>query len=244
MLTTLATYRLLVPLGMAALLLLSLAYWWLDNVPHEIFGTAMFALVGWHTAINRSWFMNLSRGRYDGRRAFIVSMHLLLIVNMAVLLVTSIVISQSVLAFLPLPSSTYLREIHWFAAYWAMMVVGVHLGLHWVRVMALMRSVLGFAKGNPARTWVLRAVALACAGFGIWSFSVLGVWGKLTFTYSLEFWDFTASVAPFFWHWVGVIALPAIFAHYLMTIWVHPRAGAHRLPVTGTGHAEARHGPD
>lgn len=213
-----SVHRLLVPLAMAGLLLLSLAYWWLDNLPHEIFGTAVFVLIGWHIAMNRSWFRNLFRGRYTARRMFTVLLHAALIVNMAVLLVTSIFISQSLLAFLPLPNSTLVREIHWFSAYWVIVVVGIHLGLHWRRVMMLLRWTSGRSSGSAARTWLIRVAALALAGFGAWSFFVLGVWGKLTFTYSLDFWDFTASVAPFFGHWVGVIAVPAILTHYLMVI--------------------------
>ena len=160
-------------------------------------------------------------------------LHLFLIVNMAVLLATSVVISQSVLAFLPLPNSRYLREIHWFSAYWVMIVVGIHLGIHWTRVMALLRSIFGVTVGSPVRTWALRASAVVFAGFGVWSFWVLGVWGKLTFTYSLEFWDFTASVAPFFGHWAGVVALPAILTHYLMANWVQQHStsiASHRDP--------------
>lgn len=224
-----AAHRLLVPVGMAALLLLSLAYWWLDNIPHEIFGTAIFVLVAWHIAINRSWFRNLFRGRYDGRRVFTVLLHVFLIVNMAALLATSVVISRSVLAFLPLPNIIYLREIHWLSAYWVMIVVGIHLGLHWVRVMAVLRSMLGLSRGSVLRAWTLRAAALASAGFGLWSFWVLGVWGKLTFTYSLDFWDFTASVTPFFGHWAGVLALPAIVTHYVMAEWVSAASHSGRL---------------
>ncbi|WP_244441248.1 DUF4405 domain-containing protein [Mesorhizobium sp. STM 4661] len=229
MLTTRVAHRLLVPVAMAALLLLSLAYWWLDNIPHEIFGTAMFVLIAWHIAMNRLWFRNVFRGRYDGRRVFTVLLHLFLIVNMAVLLATSIVISRSVLAFLPLPNIAYLREVHWFCAYWVMIVVGIHLGIHWIRVMALLRSMLGLSRGSPLRAWTLRAAATANAGFGLWSFWVLGVWGKLTFTYSLEFWDFTASVTPFFGHWAGVLALPAILTHYVMTGWVSAASHGGRL---------------
>jgi hypothetical protein len=211
-------HRLLVPLAMAGLLLLSLAYWWLDNVPHEIFGVAVFAWIAWHITLNRSWFTNLFRGRYNGRRMFTVLLHMLLVANMAVLLVTSIFISETLLAFLPLPNSTLLREIHWFSAYWVIVIVGMHLGLHWPRVMMLLRLISGGSSGSPIRTWVLRVAALALAGYGVWSFRVLGVWGKLTFTYSLDFWDFTTSVAPFFGHWAGVVALPAVLTHYLMII--------------------------
>ncbi|WP_244490022.1 DUF4405 domain-containing protein [Rhizobium sp. Leaf386] len=211
--------RLLLPLCMAILLLLSLAYWWLDNLPHEIFGTAMFALLGWHIAVNRLWFKNLLRGRYDVARTVTALLHLVLIVNMLILIITSVIISKSVLASLPIPDSIYLRDIHWFAAYWVMIIVGIHIGLHWIRVMALVRYSLGISRKNRIAVWALRLAAVAIAGFGVLSMSVLGVWTKLTFTYSLDFWDFTASVTPFFGYWAGVVALPAVVTHYGMSWW-------------------------
>jgi hypothetical protein len=210
--------RLGLPAAMAIFLLLALAYWWLENLPHEIFGTALSALLGWHLAVNRTWLRNLFRGRYDARRTVALVLHLLLIANMAALLVTSIVISKSVFALLPIPDSIYLRDVHWFAAYWVMIIVGLHLGLHWSRVMGMVRTTLRLSPRNFARTSVLRIAAALLAGFGAWSFSVLGVWGKLTFTYSLDFWDFTAAVTPFFGHWAGVVSLPAVITHYGMMV--------------------------
>lgn len=220
--------RLLLPAAMASFLLLSLAYWWLENVPHEIFGTAMFVLLAWHIVVNRRWFGNLFRGRYDGRRAATVALHLLLIVNMLILLATSIVISKSLFSALPIPDSITLREVHWFSAYWVMMIVGIHLGLHWSRVMALCRSVLRLPSSNATRTATLRIVTVVIAGFGLWSFAVLGVWTKLTFTYSLDVWNFKTSVTPFFGHWAGVVALPAIVTHYGMRWWRNRKK--HHLP--------------
>ena len=223
--------RLTLPGAMAIFLLLSLAYWWLDNLPHELFGTALFALLGWHIAVNRLWFGNVFRGVYGARRVVTLVLHLLLIANMAVLLVTSIVISQSVFASLPFPDSVYLREIHWFSAYWVMVIVGVHIGLHWARVMAMARSTLGLSRPCTIRTVLARIAALILAGFGLWSFSALGVWTKLSFSYSLDFWDFTASVTPFFGHWAGVVALPAIVTHYAMALLRHRSP----LPTSSAG---------
>jgi hypothetical protein len=128
------------------------------------------------------------------------------------------VISKSAFAFLPIPDSIYLRDVHWFAAYWVMVIVGVHLGLHWSRVMEVVRTTLRLSPGNSARTLVLRIADALLAGFGVWSFTMLGVWAKLKFTYSLDFWGFTAAVTPFFGHWIGVVSLPAIMAHYGMMV--------------------------
>lgn len=210
--------RLALPSAMAIVLLLTLAYWWLDNLTHEVFGTALFCLLAWHIAVNRHWFKNLFRGRYDTRRTLTLALHLVLIANMGMLLMTSIVISRSVFARLPIPDSNYLRDVHWFSAYWVMVIVGIHLGLHWTRVMAMAHSTLQLSQPTPIRTLMLRIATLVIAAFGVRSFLVLGVWTKLTFNYSLEYWDFTASVTPFFGHWAGVVSLPAIITHYAMVL--------------------------
>jgi hypothetical protein len=154
---------------------------------------------------------------------------------MLVLVLTSIVISESVFAWLPIPDSIYLREVHWFSAYWVMMIVGVHLGLHWLRVMVFSRSAFGLASDSAARSAALRFAALFLAVLGLWSFSVLEVWGKLTFTYSLDVWNFRTSVTPFFVHWGAVVALPAIAAHYGMILWRH--LSRSRSPKPGSRHA-------
>lgn len=220
--------RLVLPAGMGALLLLSLAYWWQDNLVHEVAGTAFLAVAAWHIVQHRVWFTHLARGRFGPRRAAGTALNLLLATNMAVLLVTSIVISQSVFSFLPPRNSIALREVHWFSAYWAMLVVGLHLGLQWTRVMAAMRNVLGLPGPDRRRTVMLRIASAALAACGAWSFSVLDIWKKLTFTYSLDFWDFTASVTPFFGHWLSVTALPAIATHYALTWHRHRRS--RRMP--------------
>ncbi|CDM63105.1 MULTISPECIES: DUF4405 domain-containing protein [Rhizobium] len=211
--------RVMLPSLMLALLLLSLAYWWLGNVPHEAFGTGLFTFLCWHIYMNRTWFNNLTRGKYDARRAVRVLLHFGLIVNMGVLLVTSVVISKSVFAWLPIPDSVYLREIHWFAAYWVIIVTGIHVGLHWERLRTSLLNFLGVRQTNPVLRAVLLAMGAAFALQGTASFRTLGVSTKLTFNYSLDFWDFTASVTPFFGHWLAVFTLPAIITHVLMAIW-------------------------
>lgn len=211
--------RVMLPSLMLALLLLSLAYWWLDNLPHETFGTVLFVLLCWHIYVNRTWFKNLTRGRYDVRRAVRVLLHVGLIVNMGVLLTTSLVISKSVFAWLPIPDSVYAREIHWFSAYWVVIVTGIHVGLHWERLRMSLLNLLSARQTNPVLRAVLLIMGAAFALQGLASFQILGVWTKLTFNYSLDFWDFTASVTPFFGHWLAVFTLPAIATHMLMAIW-------------------------
>lgn len=216
-----ALNRLAVIAIMMTLLLLALAYWWLGNLPHEIFGTALFIVLARHIDFNRAWFAKLFERRYDLRRSIIVALHVTLAVSTLVVLVTGIVISKSVFSLLPIPDSVPTRDIHWFAAYWMLVIVGVHIGIHWARVMALVRSKLRLSRPNAVRTLMLRLISIAACAFGLWSLPVLNVWTKLTFNFSLDVWNFNASVAPFFAHWLGVVMLPAAMTHYFFA----PRSG-------------------
>ncbi|NRP21741.1 hypothetical protein LPJGGPFB_05000 [Ensifer adhaerens] len=207
--------RLLLPAGMAALLVLSLAYWWLDNGPHEIFGTLLFGLLAWHLSTNRRWFLNLRVGRYDVRRWAVVAIHTWLAINMAVLLVTSVLISHSILSIFQFTNNAGVIELHWFSAYWVVMIIAVHIGTHWPRVMAAAGALFRLAPSR-LRAGLFRFLALMLLAFGAWSFVVLGVSTKLMFGYSLDFWDFTTSVTPFFAHWAAVVAGVAVLSYYSM----------------------------
>jgi len=222
--------RVSLPIAMLTLLLLSLAYWWLENVAHELFGTAMFGLLSWHVYLNRLWFRNLARGTYNARRLVGVLLHVGLIVNMVLLLVTSLMISETVFAWgAGRSGGKYLREVHWLSAYWVIMTTGVHVGLHWERLWASLASRLGLA-GSKIVTAALYLLTLLAVWQGLASFRVLGVWTKLTFNRSLEFWDFTSSVAPFFGHWLMAFTLSAVLTHFLMKCWRALR-GARQLRI-------------
>jgi hypothetical protein len=209
----LATNRLLLPASMAALIILALAYWWLDNGPHEIFGAALFGLLVWHVTLNRRWFLKLRIGRYDARRWAVVVVHGWLAMTMTVLVVTSMLIARSVPSFMQFTNNVSVIELHWFSAYWVAIIIAVHTGTHWTRVMISAATAFRLS-ASRIRTGVLRLFAVLLLGFGAWSFAVLGVSTKLTFGYSLEFWDFTSTVAPFFAHWTAVIAGVAVLSHY------------------------------
>lgn len=210
---TRALPRLALDLAAVGLLLLAFAYWWLGNLAHELFGTAFFVILVRHIVNNRHWWSALRRGSYDLRRGLSVFLALALALAMAVLLLTSIAISESVFGFLPLPDIFTLREIHWFAAYWALAIVGLHLGVNWPRLAALLRNVAG---ARPATRWWDAAMAAVSLGFvvqGYLSGAVMGLWPRLMFSYSLVMWDFNASVLPFFGHWLAILGLFAVIGH-------------------------------
>ncbi|MGQ3215148.1 hypothetical protein [Shinella sp.] len=91
-----AVFRLRIVLDFlaVALIIACLAYWWLDNLFHEVFGTALFALVIGHNVFNRRWYGNVPKGRRDAVRVFNIVTIICLAIAMLVMLATSLLISR------------------------------------------------------------------------------------------------------------------------------------------------------
>ena len=151
--------RLMLDLIGAALLLACLAYYWLDNLAHELMGAGLFLLLVAHAVFNRRWYRALFDGRYDTRRRIGIAVNLSFLAVMLVLVITSLIISRSLLTAFALDDDVAVREIHKLAAYWAVAVLGVHLGLNWSIVMNIVRHALGIGRTRPLRSWTLRVVA-------------------------------------------------------------------------------------
>jgi hypothetical protein len=206
--------RLLLDFASASLLLFGLSYWWLGNAAHELAGTAMFLLLILHNVFNRRWWGRLPKARREARGLFNIAVTLLLLGTMLALLLTSILISNTLSGVLSAFGGFTVRQIHTLAAYWALVIVAVHLGLRWPIIMSAVRGLLGIGGPSKARPAVLRVVAAAVAAHGVWSSCVLGLGTKLTMQVSLDWWNFEESVAAFFVHCLAIAGLYIALTHY------------------------------
>lgn len=228
--------------GLAAvLLLLALAYWWLGNAVHEFAGTAMFLLLIAHNVFNRRWYGGVPRTRREPRSIFNVGLTFALLTAMLVLLATSVLISNALAAYLPSWGGFTVRQIHTLAAYWVLVIVAIHLGLRWSMLMGVARNLLGIKGTNPLRTLVLRAIAVAIAIHGVWSFHQLGLGTKLSMQMTLDWWNFQEAVAGFFIHCAAVAGLVMVVTYYgLKLLQLGLSAKGHRSERLAVGEERQR----
>jgi len=209
--------RLVLDLLAAGLLVLGLAYYWLDNLSHELIGTAMFALVILHNVFNRRWYGTASRTQRSLQGGINILSIVMLVIATVALLVTSLMISQSLFRFLPLDGGYTARQIHSLAGYWAVIFVSVHVGLRWSMIMGVVRNLCGISSMSMARTIFLRLLAFGIAAYGVHSAGVIGLGAKLTATVTMNYWDFTVATLPFFIHLSAIMGLCVQVGHYLAT---------------------------
>lgn len=139
--------------------------------------------------------------------------NLSLLVMMLSLLVTSVIISQTVFSFLPVASSFTARQTHTLAAYGALLIVALHLGLHWSMIMGLVRSKLGIKTSNRPRVWVLRSLAFCIAAYGVHSLLAVNVAAKLSMQVLTGFSDFQISAPALLLHHLAIVGLGICVVH-------------------------------
>lgn len=225
--------RLLFDLVAASLILFGFSYWWLGNTAHELAGTAMFLLLIVHNVFNRRFYGTIARTRKEARSLFNVVVTATLLVAMLALLLTSLLISHALSGVMSAYGGFTVRQIHTLAAYWALVIVAVHLGLRWPGIMGVAHNLLGLSSRNTARTWMLRLVATAIAIYGIWSSFVLNLGTRLTMQTTLDWWNFEESVAGFFAHCVAIAGLYIALTYYGLK-WLQHRSSTKTSRQTRT----------
>lgn len=231
--STLFLVRLILDAIAACLLFLALAYWWLGNGVHELAGTAMLLLVIGHNVVNRRWYGTASRLDWQARKIVNVGVTALLATTMLVLLVTSILISRTLPELIPGGGGLTTPQIHILAAYWALIIISVHLGLGWPMIMGVVRTLLGISQGSASRTRALRLVTAATAVAGTWAFFELDIGSHLSMQPSLDWWNFEEGVAGFFIRCIAIAGLFIALTYYVMSALQTGRAVTTKLRVPG-----------
>ena len=211
-------FRLVLDLLAVSLLLTAFAYDLFGNAAHEIIGTCMFALLISHNVFNRRWYGTLSKGWREPRSIFSKTITLCLLMTMLGLLVTSIIISQTVFDFLPVRSNFTVRQVHALVAYLVLFIAALHMGLQWSMIMRIVRQALGKTDATMVQALALRGLALVIAAYGVHSLFAIDIRSKILMQTTFSFWDFEAAAIEFILRHLAIVALCATIAHYSLKL--------------------------
>lgn len=97
---------------------------------HEWLGITLFALFIAHTILNFRWYQSLFKGKYTPARTILAVINIALLVAMLCCMVSSVLVSGKVFAFLNLGGARIGRTLHLVSIAWVFVLMSLHLGLH------------------------------------------------------------------------------------------------------------------
>lgn len=220
--------RICVDVAMTVVLLFLMAYELVGQATHEWLGITMFVLFVIHHVINGKWYGSILKGRYTPLRVWQTLLVALALLSMLGSMVSGIILSRHLFTFLPISGGrAFARSLHMIAAYWGFVWMSLHLGLHW-NMMTGMAGRL-FQKPSAARTWALRALALAIAAYGVYAFVKREVGSYMLLRIQFVFFDFEEPLVFFLLDYMAVMGLFVFLGHYFAGLLRRHGRGRKRL---------------
>jgi uncharacterized membrane protein len=210
--------RLIIDLAMTILLLCAYAYRIIGDTAHEWIGISVSVLFFVHNIINRRWYKNIFKGAYTLRRTITAIVNITLVFTMTTLIVTGLMQSRTILSFLHLPGDMRLRQVHTAAAYWGLIVIAVHTGLHWGIILNAFRKMVRISGESRIRKIILRLIAFALVSFGVWSSFDRNMFSKLFLGFSFDYWPEKRPAILFFVFNFSIMGIYVSITHYLMKL--------------------------
>lgn len=208
--------KLAIDLIMTVLMLTAMAYRITGNTAHELVGVSIGVLFVVHNLVNRRWYQAILKGKYHVFRALNTAVNLLLVVTMAALMVSGILISRTVFAFLPISDGAFARQIHILAVYWLFILVSIHVGMHWEMLINAARKMTGMIEPNRVCAGVLRVLALLIAIVGVYASLERDIGSKLILYYTYDYWDPDTSTLIFFAEYLSILGMYISGTYYVL----------------------------
>ena len=206
---------------MTAALPVLMCYSIVGETAHEVIGIAMFCLFIAHHILNFGWIKSLFKGKYDLRRGVNTAVNALVFLCMIGLMYSGIVISKHVFTFVNFGGAMTARTIHMLCAYWGLVLMSVHLGMHISQMAVRMKL------KNKAMVWALRIIFGVIGAVGVYEFISLKftdyMFGKVKFVFI----DTNASALLTALQYLSVMVLFAYIGYMVQSILKKKRTENH-----------------
>ena len=162
----------LVDLILLALFVAELSFHHLPKVLHEILGVAMVALIIFHIAINLRRVVSLFKN-FSPRKFFFVEVDVALLLAAGLIFVTGVCMSNHLfpdMVSAELRRNMTLHQLHVSAPYVMMILIGMHLGLHWREFWQRFLNLVGLAELYQRRKIFFKAAAIILSLIGVAGF--------------------------------------------------------------------------
>ena len=211
-----AILKIVVDVWMTAALLFLMTYNMLGDAFHEWLGAGMLVLFLLHHILNFKWSRAVFRGKYTAYRILQTVFVLAILLTMLGSLISGIILSRHVFVFLGIDGGrSFARTLHLVCAYWNLVLLSLHSGLHWNSLMAMAER--ASKKPSAIRTWVLRILASIVAGYGVVAFVNRDIGSYMTLRTQFAFFDYEEPLLLLLADYLAIMGLFVFMGHYVAT---------------------------
>ena len=206
--------RRVIDLCMIVVLPLLMAYELIGRATHEWLGMTMMGLVIVHQIVNRAWYRNLFKGRYNALRIATLILDFSLIALMILQGISGISMARHLPDAVPtLLRRSVARTIHMTCAYWCFTLMCVHAGFHMSVMVTKIRG-----KMKPVVFTALRVLVYLIAAYGVYAFVKRQLPAYMFMQIQFAFFDYEEPLVFFFADYITIMVLFLLAGHWLASL--------------------------
>jgi hypothetical protein len=219
--------KLVIDLIMTVSMLVAMAYPITGNMVHELVGVVLFVLFMVHNFLNRRWYKTIFSGKYKVQQILSIAVNLLFLLTIAVALISAVPISRDILPFIPMNNEMIVRQIHVLSAYWGFILMAVHIGISWGRIINAARKMTGIITTSRVRTIAFRFLAVLIVVYGVQISFERDMGSRLLIYNPFGYWGFDENALRFVIDYLSIMGIYICGTHYtLKYIQKHEKAKA------------------
>ena len=174
---------------------------------HEWIGIVLFGLFIAHNVLNFRWYQSLFKGKYTPARTISAVINIALVAAMLCCMVSSVLVSGKVFAFLNLGGARIGRTLHLVSTAWAFVLMSLHMGLH-------LTPLINKLKKNKKLLRAGQILAVLLAAYGVTVFIGRAFYEELFYLTEFKFFDTDKSAALYFFETIAMSAAFATLSYY------------------------------
>lgn len=166
------------------------------NLIHEVLGTGIIILFIIHNILNIKFYKTIFKGKYKLKRGFLTLIDILLLCSMIGIIISSVIISSSVFAFLNIPTTSFGLKLHMLSTSWGFIIMSIHLGLHLNSVITKINKKMK----SSTFEYIYYLVFALLLIYGMYSFIKLNFISDMFLQNPFKVYDFDESPFVFYLH--------------------------------------------
>lgn len=150
---------------------------------HEILGICLFIIFIIHKIINFKWVKSVGKNilnkNMKSKSKIMFFLDLILFIFVTLNVATGILVSKFILVSITVNNIETVTILHKFFAWWSLILISIHIGLHWENVVNCFERKFKSLKENKILQVLFILLYITITIIGIWSISRDSVYSKL-----------------------------------------------------------------
>ena len=156
---------------MSAIIVLLMKTVFTGMLLHELLGLFVFLLFLLHKFLNFKWIKGVApkifTRKIPTKTKVMFGIDVLLFICVTFIVISGVLISQNILTSIQGNNLLFWSTWHHFTAYSALVLISIHIGLHWQSIMNMTKKIFKLSGNNAIRTSICRILAVIIMFFGI-----------------------------------------------------------------------------